>query len=235
MSLFVTPDNNLKTRIVAQAIVDDETQLSYEWVYQCVKEATGISPSVLVTDGDPAVNAAVMVQFPDTFHMHCIWHISQNLPKQLKGKLGSNFNDFMKDFYTARNSLKVDQFNERYTNYHHLFLLKFMHCFFFKFFFFFFTIFPIVYLYSNFFSFLLYCLLFITLYCNLNFQAFIVFYIVFSVVYCIVIIRFYLLLFLSIIYSIKVERFTTKLSTIKRLFNKGLRMQSSIMGTFIYQ
>ncbi|PKY47302.1 hypothetical protein RhiirA4_462436 [Rhizophagus irregularis] len=48
LSLFVTPDNNLKTRIIAQAIVNDETQLSYEWVYQCVKEATGISPRVLV-------------------------------------------------------------------------------------------------------------------------------------------------------------------------------------------
>jgi len=114
LSLFVIPDNNLKTRIVAQAIVDDETQFSYEWVYQCIKEITSILPRVLVTDGDPAVNAAVMVQFPDTFHMHCIWHISQNLPKQLKGKLGSSFDKFMKDFYTARNSLKEEQFNERY-------------------------------------------------------------------------------------------------------------------------
>lgn len=61
LSLFVTPDNNLKTRIVAQAIVDDETQYSYEWVYQCVKEATGIPPKVFITDGDPAVNAAVIV------------------------------------------------------------------------------------------------------------------------------------------------------------------------------
>ncbi|CAB5363079.1 unnamed protein product [Rhizophagus irregularis] len=50
---------------------------------------------------------------------HLFWmspeqQILQNLPKQLKGKLGSNFNDFMKDFYTARNSLKEDQFNERW-------------------------------------------------------------------------------------------------------------------------
>ena len=73
-----------------------------------------MSPKVFVTDGDPAVNVAVTEQFPDAFHMHCIWHISQNLPKQLKGKLGSSFNDFMKDFYTARNSLREDQFNERY-------------------------------------------------------------------------------------------------------------------------
>jgi hypothetical protein len=40
LSIFVTPDNNLKTRIVAQAIVDDETQFSYEWVFQCVKKVT---------------------------------------------------------------------------------------------------------------------------------------------------------------------------------------------------
>src|SRR3954453_12137189 len=114
LSLFVTPDNNLKTRIVAQAIVDDETQFSYEWVFQCVKEATGISPRVFVTDGDQALNGAVITQFPDAIHMHCIWHIEQNLPKQLKGKLGSNYNNFMKDFYKARNSLTEEQFNERY-------------------------------------------------------------------------------------------------------------------------
>src|ERR1700733_5426307 len=57
LSLFVTPDNNLKTRIVAQAIVDDET---HEWVFQCIKEATGVMPKVFVTDSDPAVNAAVL-------------------------------------------------------------------------------------------------------------------------------------------------------------------------------
>src|ERR1051326_843302 len=96
--LFVTPDNNLKIRIVAQVIVDDETQFSYEWVFQCVKEATGVASKVFVTDGDLSVNAAMTIQFPDTFHMYCIWHISQNLSKQLKGKLGSSFDDFMKDF-----------------------------------------------------------------------------------------------------------------------------------------
>jgi hypothetical protein len=155
----------------------------------------------------------------------------------------------MKDFYTARNSLKEEQFNERYTNYHCLFqnFSVEIYAFSCKIFFFFTACPNVTYLYSNFFSFLLYCLLFISLYCNLNFivfhclytrflPSFIVFYIVFSIVYCIVIVRFYLLLFLSIIYSIKVERFTTKLSTIKRrLFNEGLRMQPSIVGTFIYQ
>ena len=66
------PDNNLKTRIVAQAIVDDESQLSYEWVFRCVKDATGVSPKVFVTDGDPAVDDTVVMEFPNTYHIHCI-------------------------------------------------------------------------------------------------------------------------------------------------------------------
>ncbi len=50
-----------------------------------------LSPKVFVTDGDPAVNDAVITEFPNTYHIHCIWHISQNLPKRLKGELGSSF------------------------------------------------------------------------------------------------------------------------------------------------
>ena len=113
LSLFVVPDNNLKTRIVAQAIVDDEIQTSYEWVFKCIKEATDILPRVFVTDDNLAVNGAVITQFPDTFHMHCIWHICQNLLKQLKGVLSSDYSKFMKDFFTMRNSLTEEQFNKR--------------------------------------------------------------------------------------------------------------------------
>ena len=72
LSLFTTSDNNLKTRIVAPAIVDDEIQLSYERVFRCVKDATGVSPKVFVMDEDPAVNGAVVTEFPNTYHIHCI-------------------------------------------------------------------------------------------------------------------------------------------------------------------
>ncbi|CAG8794207.1 7003_t:CDS:1, partial [Cetraspora pellucida] len=106
------PDNNLKTRIVAQMIVDNKIQSSYEWIFKYVKELTGILPKVFITDSDSVVNGAVATQFPNTFHMHCIWHISQNLPKHLKNILGFKFNDFMKDFYIARNSLTEEQFTK---------------------------------------------------------------------------------------------------------------------------
>lgn len=42
---------------MAQATADNET--IFIWVgFQCVKEVTGISPRVFVTDGDLAVNGA---------------------------------------------------------------------------------------------------------------------------------------------------------------------------------
>ncbi|RGB23602.1 kinase-like domain-containing protein [Rhizophagus diaphanus] len=76
-----------------------------------IATATSLSPKVLVKGVDPAVNGAVAVQFPNTFHMHCIWHVNQNLLKQLKGKLGSDFDNFIKDIYTTRNSLTKELFN----------------------------------------------------------------------------------------------------------------------------
>ena len=70
-------------------------------------------PRVFITDGDPAVNGAIMTQFSNTSHIYCIWHICQNLPKQLKGVLGSDYNNFIKDFFIARNSLAEEQFNKK--------------------------------------------------------------------------------------------------------------------------
>ncbi len=70
--IFVVPDNNLKTCIMAQAVVDDEIQFSYKWVFKCIKEATSMLPRVFITDGDLVVNSTIMTQFSDSFHIHYI-------------------------------------------------------------------------------------------------------------------------------------------------------------------
>ncbi len=56
-------------------------------------------------NGDLAVEDEVLIEFLNTYHIYCIWHISQNLPKRLKEKFGSNFSNFMKNFFKTRNSL----------------------------------------------------------------------------------------------------------------------------------
>ena len=81
MSLFILVDNDGKSRLGAQAFLNDETQESYEWVLQQTLDATGSQPRVILTDMDPAMTAACQTIYKDTYHIHCIWYMSQNLPK----------------------------------------------------------------------------------------------------------------------------------------------------------
>lgn len=100
LSLFILVDNDGKSRLGAQAFLNDETQESYEWILQQTLIATGIEPQVIMTDMDPAMDAACQIIYKNTYHIHCIWHLSQNLPRRLKAKLGTeNFKSFLSDFW----------------------------------------------------------------------------------------------------------------------------------------
>ena len=44
LSLFILVDNDGKSRLGAQAFLNDETQESYEWVLQQTLDATGSQP-----------------------------------------------------------------------------------------------------------------------------------------------------------------------------------------------
>jgi len=109
LSLFILVDNDGKSRLGAQAFLNDETQESYKWVLQQTLDATGSQPRVILTDMDPAMTAACQTIYKDTYHIHCIWHMSQNLPKRLKHKLDAmDFKTFNTDFWKTHNSLCVE-------------------------------------------------------------------------------------------------------------------------------
>src|SRR5207248_8461737 len=112
LSLFIIVDCDNKTRLVAQAFVQDETLDTYIWLLQCLKR-TGIEPNVILTDADPAMIGAIQLELPNTYHLYCIFHIHQNLPRKLKGLLGKDYLSFVKDFYRARNAL-TEEFFELY-------------------------------------------------------------------------------------------------------------------------
>ena len=59
LSIFVVVDNNYNTRSVAQAFLDDETLESYSWNLKVILEAFGIFLAVMITDADPAMDAAI--------------------------------------------------------------------------------------------------------------------------------------------------------------------------------
>jgi hypothetical protein len=114
LCIITVVDNNYKTRIVASAIIDDETLDTYRWLFGTILAETGISPGVIFTDSDPSMIQSIKEIYPDTKHLLCIFHIDLNLRKKLKGKLGDKFEEFRHKFYTCRNSLCEDLFESRW-------------------------------------------------------------------------------------------------------------------------
>jgi hypothetical protein len=105
LSLFVGFDQNMKNVILAQALLIDKSKESHSWLFRQVAEAAGIHLTVIITNLDPAVDAAVREVFTDTYPIHCAFHITQNLHKNLRKPLGDQYEGFLQAFYLCRNSL----------------------------------------------------------------------------------------------------------------------------------
>ena len=116
LSLFVAIDNHFRTCLVAQALVNDETKETYEWLLDTTLQVTNYTPRVFITDADPGMDAAIDSQYSSAYPLHCLYHISQNLICNLKAPLGNTYNDFLKDFYTCQNILSPAEFDSQWLN-----------------------------------------------------------------------------------------------------------------------
>ncbi|CAB4403807.1 unnamed protein product [Rhizophagus irregularis] len=100
--------------IFAQGLIVDESKQSHFWLFRQIVEATSIYPIVIITDADPAVDAAVKEVFTNTYPVHCAFHITQNLHKNLRKRIGKHYDKFLQDFYLCRNSLVRSTFHDRF-------------------------------------------------------------------------------------------------------------------------
>ncbi|CAB5184916.1 unnamed protein product [Rhizophagus irregularis] len=95
LSVLIVKDNYERFRNIANALVEDEMAFTYTWILQCLMKATdNIAPKAFWTDSEPGlINAASQI-FPTTPHFYCLFHIWQNIIKNLKSKLGLRFHAF---------------------------------------------------------------------------------------------------------------------------------------------
>ncbi|CAB4418039.1 unnamed protein product [Rhizophagus irregularis] len=105
LMLIIVVDNNFRNIIVAAAILEDETEATFTWILQELKNSCDLTPTVLYSDADPALISAIKTNYPETHHFHCIFHIDLNLKKNLKGKLHDQFELFRAKFLEMRNFL----------------------------------------------------------------------------------------------------------------------------------
>ena len=115
LSLTIIVDNHARSRMVATAVVSDETKETYQWILECLLSATdNLAPNVLFTDADPAMVSAIHEMLPSTKHNYCIWHLRKNLDKNLRGRLRKNYNNFVKAWNKCRNSFTESEFQKRW-------------------------------------------------------------------------------------------------------------------------
>ncbi|CAG8639905.1 7803_t:CDS:2, partial [Racocetra persica] len=97
----------------SNALVEDEMASIYVWILRYLMKATGdITPILFWTNSEPdLINAASHI-FPATQYFYCLFHIWQNIVKHLKTKLNVNFNAFSKAFYSYRNVLSTELFEQ---------------------------------------------------------------------------------------------------------------------------
>ncbi|CAG8715354.1 24983_t:CDS:2 [Dentiscutata erythropus] len=79
------------------------------------KLATGsYIPAVVITNADLALDLAISEKYEKSYTIHCIFHTAQNLLRNLEAQLGQQYNEFVKDFYMARNSLIPNVFEHKW-------------------------------------------------------------------------------------------------------------------------
>jgi len=96
--LFSAPNRHGQTMLLAVSLASKETTSDYEWQYQMWMDAVGISPGIIFTDADPGATAAISNVLPLALHLWCLWHIHQNLRKNLGVLLGKEYQTFLSDF-----------------------------------------------------------------------------------------------------------------------------------------
>ena len=79
LCIITVIDNNYKTRIVACAIIEDETVDTYRWILDSILNETDVSPRIVFSDSDPAIIRSIKEVFPNVQHLLCIFHIDLNL------------------------------------------------------------------------------------------------------------------------------------------------------------
>ena len=91
LGLGVVIDGEYFTRIVFQTITADTRADTFVWMLEAFKEARGGPPGVFIQDADAAMTQAAERVFPLATKRRCLWHLGQNLIKNMKPTLGSDF------------------------------------------------------------------------------------------------------------------------------------------------
>ncbi|KAL9669404.1 hypothetical protein QQ045_006951 [Rhodiola kirilowii] len=109
---FTGVDNQLRSVTLAAGLISKEDVESYTWLLTCFKKLSERGPSVIVTDQDASMKAAIATIFPTSRHRFCMWHITEKLQAKvtftvIEGRLKCSCMKFESCGYICRHIFKV--------------------------------------------------------------------------------------------------------------------------------
>src|ERR1043166_280511 len=67
LCVITVVDNNYKTRIVACALIKDETLDTYQWIFDSILIEIGISSQIVFSDSDPSLIRSIKNIYPNAY------------------------------------------------------------------------------------------------------------------------------------------------------------------------
>ena len=88
LGVFSVVSKDGRTRLLACSLLRHEDEESFKWVMTSFLEIYGVTPAVVLTDGDPWLSRAIASVFDGSVHLLCVWHLANNVKKHIKGCFG---------------------------------------------------------------------------------------------------------------------------------------------------
>ncbi|PNX75333.1 protein FAR1-related sequence 5-like, partial [Trifolium pratense] len=112
---FTGLNHHFQSILFGCALLQDETQRSFEWLFRTWLDAMGGKyPVSIITDQDLAMKAAIANVFPHTRHRLCLWHIKKKFAEKLSHIYHKNSTFKRKLKSCIRDSPSIKYFEEEW-------------------------------------------------------------------------------------------------------------------------
>lgn len=111
--IFVGVNNNGQSTIFGGALLRNETEETFNWLFKSFVSVLKAPVSIL-TDQDASITAAIRKNMPDA--KHCFWHITRKFPGWFNSILGIDFGNSIREFYQRLVADDIDDFENGWTN-----------------------------------------------------------------------------------------------------------------------
>ncbi|CAH1767121.1 3960_t:CDS:2, partial [Entrophospora sp. SA101] len=115
-------NNEGKSILLSQALIEHENIETFNWIFESLKSIYLKEPKTIMSDHDLSLEKSIKLNYPSSLHYLCLYHIYNNLKRNIRPLIHDNYNNFIKDFNRLLESFSVEIFENFWTiliNKHH--------------------------------------------------------------------------------------------------------------------